>query len=227
MRYIPELRGDALLYFAAVAIIAAVVIPEYLYARAASSRCDVYTPSRSALVAHAGGGLPYATYTNSIAALDLAAAHRFRVVELDFQLIDGRIRLGHDKLSGTTFAELLQWLRKHPDVTVITDAKTPNVPTLTEIVREAGPLRSRFRPQIYAPAEYSPIARLGMLKPVLTVYRIGDGWQSAANSLDLEFVTVPVERKDEARGVNHPIFLHTVNKPMPGFGLYTDCLIPR
>lgn len=189
--------------------------------------CPAYIPSSGPLIAHAGGGLPHQTYADNLEALDLAAKHGLTVVELDFHLIDGRVRLGHEKISGTTFAQLLQWLRTHPTVTVITDAKTPNVPTLTELVREAGPLTTRFRPQIYTPEEYAAVSHLGMLKPVLTVYRVGDGWQDAANALDLAFVTVPIERKDEARGVRHPIYLHTVNKPMPGYGLYTDCLIPK
>jgi len=29
-----------------------------------------------------------------------------------------------------------------------------------------------------------------------------------------------------ARFIDHPVFLNTVNEPIPGYGLYTDCLIP-
>jgi len=25
---------------------------------------------------------------------------------------------------------------------------------------------------------------------------------------------------------DHPVYLNTVNEPLPGYGLYTDCLIP-
>jgi hypothetical protein len=212
-------------------ILAAVVIAVFVNIGAMEYRkraagCRAYIAANQPLIAHAGGGLPDRIYANNITALDLAARHHFKVVELDFQLVAGQIRLGHDSLSETTFGQLLTWLRAHPDLTVITDAKTANVPTLTELVREAGPMKARFRPQIYSPREFKAVYMLGMLKPVLTVYRIGNGWQSAANALDVAFVTVPEQRKDEARGVRHPIYLHTVNRPMPGYGLYTDCLVP-
>lgn len=54
-----------------------------------------------------------------------------------------------------------------------------------------------------------------------------EGWQDATNALPLRAVTMPVERRYLAsRITKHPVFLHTVNKPMKGFNLYTDCLIP-
>jgi glycerophosphoryl diester phosphodiesterase len=49
------------------------------------------------LIAHAGGGLPAATYTNSREAFDLSVQHGFCLIETDFRFArDGELVLMHD-----------------------------------------------------------------------------------------------------------------------------------
>jgi hypothetical protein len=191
--------------------------------------CATYTRVDVPLIAHAGGGLPARTYANDVEALDLAARHGFTMIEIDFIERRGKLTIGHDDMpeSAMTPADLMRWLNRHPAVSIVTDVKSDNRRGLTMIKALAGARISRFIPQIYSPSEFGFVRALGFPAPILTVYRLGDsGWQSAANSLPLRAVTIPYERRDLASGIRHPIFLHTVNQPMEGFGLYTDCLIP-
>ena len=192
--------------------------------------CRAYVPSGSLLVAHAGGGLPDKTYANDLEALNLAAKHGFQLIELDFMERDGRLTIGHDGMPESTLKldGLIAWMDRHPQVSIVTDVKTDNVSGLALLKQAAGPRINRFIPQIYHPDEYAPVTALGYPAPILTVYRMGDeGWQQKANDLPLRAVTMPVARKYLASQVRHPVFLHTVNQPMDGFGLYTDCLVPK
>lgn len=197
---------------------------------AAERGCSAYVPSRALLVAHAGGGLPDRSYANNRAALDLAASHGFTVFELDFMERGGKLVLGHDdaRISQTSVPELMAWLDAHPGTFIVTDFKSDNVSGLAMLKQYAGSRLPRFIPQIYTPDEYAPVMKLGYPAPILTIYRIGDtGWQDAANALPLRAVTMPYSRRELARGLNKPVFLHTVNEPVGGgFGLYTDCLVP-
>lgn len=191
--------------------------------------CRAYTPASGQLVAHAGGGLPDATYANNRAAMDLAARHGFTLIELDFMVRDGRLTLGHDGHPESTLSldGLLDWLDRHPGVSIVTDFKTDNIGGLAELKKLAGARIDRFIPQIYAPEEFAPVSAMGYPAPILTVYRLPDtGWQDAANALPIRALTIHHARRDLARSIRHPVFLHTVNDPIPGYGLYTDCLIP-
>ena len=198
-------------------------------ARSEKTGCSAYVPASGELVAHAGGGLPDRMYANDADALNLAAQHGFRLIELDFMERDGRLTIGHDGKpeSGLSLPELMVWLDAHPGISIVTDVKTPNIAGLALLKQAAGPRVNRFIPQIYHPDQYGPAMALGYPAPILTVYRLGDdGWQEPANALPLRAVTIAVERRHLARQVRHPVFLHTVDEPMEGYGLYTDCLIP-
>jgi glycerophosphoryl diester phosphodiesterase len=196
----------------------------------ANPSCQTYVPSNATLVAHAGGGLPDGTYTNSREAIDLAARHSFELIEIDFLERDGRLLIGHDegRLSRLTVAELLAWLEAHPAISIVTDIKTDNLRGLALLKQAAGVRIDRFLPQIYHPAQYGPVAAMGYRSPILTIYRLPAEveWRDAANRLPLYAVTMPYDRREAAQGVQHKVFLHTVNEPIEGFGLYTDCLIP-
>lgn len=216
--------------FILIAAVFAGALAALTIGRRAPQGCSAYVPTDGPLVAHAGGGLPNRFYANNRAALDLAARHGFKFIELDFMERDGRFIIGHDGMqeSDMTPADLMHWIDAHPGISIVTDVKTDNLDGLAKLRAIAGPRVGRLIPQIYSPTEYSAVRRLGYGAPILTVYRIGDGgWQDAANALPLRAVTIPYERRHLARGLKHPVFLHTVNTPVAGFGLYTDCLVPK
>lgn len=222
--------NEAMRILIAIIAVCTVALAALTVSRRPTQGCSRYTPADGPLMAHAGGGLPSRFYANNRAALDLAARHGFKFIELDFMERDGRFIIGHDGMpeSDMTPADLMLWMDAHPRISIVTDFKTDNLNGLARLRAIAGPRVDRLIPQIYSPAEYSAVRRLGYGAPILTVYRIGDdGWQEAANALPLRAVTIPYERRHLSKGVKHPVFLHTVNKPVAGYGLYTDCLIPK
>lgn len=192
-------------------------------------RCERFVPVDQPLIAHAGGGLPNAAYTNGLEALELAATHGFRLIELDFRRTADGVAFGHDpaRLSQLTFNELMAFLRRNPDVLIVTDFKTDNLVGLRRLADLAGPERGRFVPQIYRFDELRPVTDMGYPQPILSVYREPDfGWPFRANSVQVRAVTMPYRLRYLAGLIDHPVYLHTVNHAVPGFGLYTDCLIP-
>lgn len=165
------------------------------------SGCAGEEPEHPQLIAHAGGGIYGYRLTNSREALDQAYDNGFRYVELDFDITsDGHVVLIHGWHSlvprllgregqltleefqeGQTFMdlsllsleELLQWLKKHPDVSVITDVKTEDyLPVLEQIARQAGDRIDRFIPQIYEFDHYDRARELGYERIILTLYRM-------------------------------------------------------
>jgi len=192
-------------------------------------RCERYQSVDQPLIAHAGGGLPTTVYTNSLEAIETAAAHGFRLIELDFRRTQEGVAFGHDpkRLSSLTLDELLDFLRRHPDVSIVTDFKTDNLAGLRRLAELVGSMRSRFIPQIYRIGEYQPTMAMGYPRPILSVYRSPDfGWQFRANSVPVRAITMPYRLRYLAGFIDHPVYLHTVNSPTPGYGLYTDCLVP-
>ncbi|WP_144095306.1 hypothetical protein [Croceicoccus sediminis] len=181
------------------------------------------------MIAHAGGGLPTTTYANNLEALDLAARHGFDLIELDFGEVDGDLVLGHEghPQSDLTVGRLLEWLRDHPDVRIVTDMKHDNVSRLATLKTLAGEDIDRFIPQVYALDEIAPVASMGYPTPILTIYQMDRPLDlNEVNEAPLWAVTVPRDAMPLTKAITHPVYLHTVNYPMPGFGLYTDCLIP-
>lgn len=192
-------------------------------------RCGRFTPVDQPLIAHAGGGLPNAAYTNDLKALELAAAHGFSLIELDFRRTSDGVAFGHDpeRLSPLTFDQLLAFLRRNPNVSIVTDFKTGNVAGLRRLAELAGALRDRFVPQIYRFEELQPVIAMGYPRPILSVYREPNfGWPFRANEVPVRAVTMPYRLRYLAPLIDHPVYLHTVNHAVPGYGLYTDCLIP-
>lgn len=192
--------------------------------------CQSYIGVDSPLIAHAGGGLPDANLTNSREAIDLAYRNGIRLFEIDFEDRSEGFVIGHDgfEASELTLPELIDWLGRHEDAMIVTDVKSDNISGLEKIRDAAGAAQSRFIPQIYSLDEYDAVVGLGFEKPIFTAYRLelGDIWIDDVNALDLRAVTLPVLHKGLAELIEHPVYLHTVNEPMAGFGLYTDCLIP-
>ena len=192
-------------------------------------RCVRYVPVDQPLIAHAGGGLPDAVYTNRLDAMELAASHGFKLIELDFWRTKNGVVIRHKPHdpSPMSFYQLLDFLRRHPDISIVTDFKSDNVHGLRRIAELAGPMRNRFIPQLYDLDEYEPVKSLGFPEPILTAYRkLNITWIFRANKVPLRAVTMPYNQRFLAGLSDHPVYLNTVNEPMPGYGLYTDCLIP-
>lgn len=173
-----------------IAVLSLIVIADaaavwVLYYPALPSGCPKYTPVDVPLVAHAGGGLPDRTYTNSLDAAKMARSHGFRWIEIDFIETPQGLRLGHAarKISATSVDDLLGWLATEPDVRIVTDFKTDNVRGLALLKAKAGRLQRQFIPQIYSPDEYSQVVGMGYPTPIFSVYRMGwFGWKVRSTS---------------------------------------------
>lgn len=137
---------------------------------------------------------------------------------------------------------LLDWMRRHPDARVITDAKADNLAVLRAIAEQAAGGLQAFIPQAYAPDEVAEIRRLGFQDVILTLYRIpgagGAELEAALGGLDLFALPVPAHRANAlmalalAAGIRGAV--HTINDPaaatrLASVGatlLYTDYLVP-
>lgn len=199
----------------------------WVLAKPGAEGCPTYIPSDQPLIAHAGGGLPGGVYTNSIAALDLAYRHGHRLFELDFLYRDGLVVGWSDRRRGDPIDQVAKWFAEHRDAVLVTDLKDGNR-HLHLVAQTFG--TDRVMPQIYHPEEYAAARALGFEEIIFTAYRFPEedrSWIDDVNALDLWAVTIPERRRNLAARIVHPVFLHTVNQPMPGYGLYTDCLIPK
>lgn len=226
---------------------------------------------RPALIAHAGGAVDGYRLTNSLEALETAYAGGFRYMELDFsRTSDGGIVLLHDwesmaerllgapgirtreeflaapALAGLTLLDLeglLNWLRTHEEVSIVTDVKAENnLAFLQEIYYAAGDLAGRFIPQAYSFREAEVLRRAGWERVILTLYRMetGPGALSAFLAENpLWAVVIPAEdlTPELAAAVKDsgaPLYCHTVNSV--DFvdewreyltGIYTDYFVPE
>lgn len=156
------------------------------------------------LIAHAGGAVEGATYSNSLQALNSNYQLGHRWFELDFSFTSDRhLVLIHDW--DKTYARLFQgeagavptreefmhrtmingwqqldlpgllaWMREHPDALVITDVKDDNLAALEQIAHAAPELRDRFVPQIYWRTEWARARELGYRRLIYTLYRSPD-----------------------------------------------------
>ncbi len=152
-------------------------------------------------IAHAGGAVGGATYTNSLEALEHNYARGFRFFEIDLVWSsDGALVALHDwednfdrlfgrrltaplsaaefvradNVRGLTLLSLdgvLSWFASRPDAFLITDVKSRNLDALAVIASRRPPLRGRIIPQIYHPDEYSAVRALGFDAIIWTLYR--------------------------------------------------------
>lgn len=188
--------------------------------------CRHYWQTSVPLIAHAGGGLPDKIYPNNLAALDLSARHGFRLIELDMQQVNGEIRFGHDQLTDLRLPVLLEWLDRHPQISIVTDFKTDNVKGLALLAKLASKQQSQFIPQIYRTEQYRPVLKLGYGAPIFSVGRHQNpNWVEWVNANQVRAVTVPLF--GVRRDLRPPVFVHSAPVPLPGFGLYADCIIPE
>jgi len=145
-------------------------------------------------------------------------------------------------LTAMALDDLLQWMRDHPDVQIVTDIKGNNIEGLKQIATKAPEMRGQFIAQIYSPEDYGPAYDLGFSKIIFTAYRspLNDKQlASFAASHTLYALTVPAGRvsqelTDALRASSTPVFAHTINTPQDAQllldkgvkGIYTDYIIP-
>lgn len=223
------------------------------------------------LIAHAGGGLGRITYSNALQALNINYERGHRFFEIDFSWTsDGHLVLLHDwqkiyqelfidasgrlpledflnarmrgGLTQLSLEGLLQWIKGHPDAYVVTDVKSDNVRALAHIRAQDPRLLLWFIPQIYSFDEYTPVAKLGYVNIILTLYS-----SPASDAQVVQFatnhplfaITMPVARAlrtnlaKDLRKMNVVVYAHTVNdgRMVPRlrkrgvYGIYTDFLL--
>ncbi|MCI8590695.1 MAG: hypothetical protein HFE77_08340 [Clostridiales bacterium] len=223
-------------------------------------------------IIHAGGVLESGvTGSNSIEALNRSAALGYKLIELDFSwttdhelvcIHDWETRYGFlssqgclslaefNEVRGSTYgytsltlSTLIDWLKEHPDVRIVTDIKEDHVAGAALIAERCPELKKQFIIQIYSYDEYAAIRDLGFDQIILTVYQMS--WNEKtdiaalvafAEKNDLAGLTVPVEfavREGYIEGLQQagvPLFVHTINDAeeqrrlfgMGVTGIYTD-----
>lgn len=153
-------------------------------------------------IAHAGGAVDGATYTNSLEALNASYEKGFRFFEVDFSwTADAELVAVHDwesapdllsipggievptksqflqlktKTGLTTLGleDVLQWAGGKGDVYIVTDIRDGNVDALRKIRDKHGKFQNRVIPQVYSYREYDEVSRLGYGNIILTLYRM-------------------------------------------------------
>ena len=221
------------------------------------------------LIAHAGGAIYGYRLTNSLEAITTAAGNGFGFIELDFDVTsDGQIVLIHawkgvaERLLGSkgkkTLQEFLEaetladltlmdlsmlsdWLKDHPQVSIITDVKAEdNVAVLKQLMQQAD--ASRFIPQAYSEEEYRQIKALGYERVILTAYRMevdADALSEFAQkerpwaiTVHEQYISAPL--LNAISETDTAIYAHTVNsvdfyekwKDQGLTGIYTDYFEP-
>lgn len=153
------------------------------------------------LVAHAGGAIDGYANTNSLEAIENAAASGFRYIELDLiPTSDGRIVLNHswetvsnripgvrngimshaefmnhrifNKFTPVDLEVLIDFLRENPGPRIITDTKDTDYAALYIIAGLFPEQQQRFIPQVYHFADVARIRALGFNDIILTLYEM-------------------------------------------------------
>ncbi len=247
--------GGVFLFVVALAILALVVL-----------RLTAPMYPATPAIAHAGGRIEGRDYTNSLAAFDLAYAKGFRIIEVDFQKTsDDVVVCGHDwdkyaaapsyaefteiraqdGLAACIVSDVIAWLEAHPDVQMMSDAKS-DVLAINDMLH--GLLGDRLIAQAYTADQVAQLRELGISHIILTLYRLGNlGRKIAeleklvASGLGIDAVTMPII--DALTGtallakhrLGTPVYSHTVNSCfllslLWGMGvdaIYTDDLPPH
>lgn len=224
------------------------------------------------LIAHAGGEIYGYRLTNSREAIDNAYESGFRYMELDFDLTtDDQVVLIHgwegmcNRLFGEpgqrsladfqnadtfmdltlmTLEDLTGWLKKHPNVSIITDVKNENnISVLTKIREQCGEYADCFIPQIYEYGQYETVKNLGYQRIILTLYRMNADYEELGHFVqehDLWAVTmsesiVSEELLEAVNAGETAVYCHSVND-LSFFetwhekgvtGIYTDYFTPN
>lgn len=192
------------------------------------------------------------TYTNSLESLYNLYTNGNRFCEIDLQeTSDGIIICGHGderelaygtglppntlgkdfmktkiygEFTSISLHDLAVFMRMHPELYVITDAKTDNVKMCSRIANDYPDLQNRFIVQIQLPEEYEPIAALGFRYIMYPIFKTPDNkrdvWSLAAFARHHDLVAMiisngyytPDLKLSLAAGIiGTPVILHTLN----------------
>ena len=154
-------------------------------------------------IAHAGGEVAGATYTNSFEALNKNLQKGFKYFELDFHFTsDRQLVCIHDwqksferafgfkatgvpalkeferlvkrsRFDNCTLDSLVPWLEAHPAAIIVTDVKGGNLRALRVMADKVPGFGKRIIPQIYLPQNYAVVKAMGYEQVIWTLYRFG------------------------------------------------------
>ena len=226
--------------------------------------------------AHAGGMINGYTVTNCLEALNESVRLGYSLIEVDIiKTSDDKYVLSHDweymsnrvpfalnepvtgdvfenykifnKFTPVTLNLLIEFLDKHPGISVITDTKDRDYSSLIHIAKNYPSYINRFIPQVYLFEDYEDIKKLGYNRIIVTVYDMPASVKSSpgriaqmAEKLGAYAVTIPDELivdKEYIKGLHFEkidYLVHTVNSverarelfDMGVIGVYTDFLGP-
>lgn len=224
-------------------------------------------------IIHAAGEIDGYTTTNSLEALEKSYADGNRIIEIDFNFTSNlyavcvhdwnyAIMPGYDKekakrptikqyrntkiygkFTPLELDSLVEYLRNHEDLYIITDCKEFNIVLARKIKEEHPDMMNRFIMQIYSEKDYEEISAFGYDKIIFTLY--GLDWATKTNTEylinfakthPLYAYTFPHELcsidgyVDSLLTIGIPLFIHTVNDfeqqekffDMGISGIYTD-----
>ena len=118
---------------------------------------------------------------------------------------------------------LAAFMRKHPDLYIITDAQGDNLEISQKLANGWPDLRDRFIIQIYHEREYDPIREMGFRNLIYTLYRADDEernlWEIAHFAETHELVGITIQKEQFYSMKNRiamahcgvPFMFHTVN----------------
>lgn len=260
------IKKKALLY----AVCAICILTIFLTAHELSVRDNQMDKRYPRLIAHAGGDYKGVPITNSLQALECSVREGFRYIEIDLSKTgDGVVMLVHDWEYAKTMVKspinnyspvykeimsakkthtlidlnrFIKWLKKHDDVSIITDVKDNNFEILKFLKEKYPEMQRRFIPQIYSFDEYPIVRKMGYENIILTLYKIKKSDEdiiSFCHKNQLFALTVSTRRATteflkKCSALSVPIYVHTVNdifeyrvlRKNGVHGVYTDFFQP-
>ena len=124
-----------------------------------------------------------------------------------------------------TVEMLADFMRKHPDLYIITDAQGDNLEISRKLALGWQDLRDRFIIQIYHETEYEPIREMGFQSIIYTLYRAENEernlWRIAHFAERHELVGITIQKEQFYSSKNRiamahcgvPFMFHTVDNP--------------
>lgn len=205
---------------------------------------------------HAGGVIDGNPGTNSVEAMNWSYLLNCQYIEVDFTwTADGYLVCLHDwykqysssienyvamnleefkqikildKYTPMTLYNLVEWIRSHPGVKIVTDVKSENIKALATIATQYPDIVDRLIPQIFQYSEYETVKELGYENVILSLYQMTYNEKANAKEVanfakshSLWGITFSYELVDELgseyvdtlKSAETQLFVHTVNDP--------------